>query len=229
MATVFTQAASPLKLNLHAPKPASRFDDLSFDPMDASPLPARGLAAAGCVQAMPPRRSTSSARAPLVCASLTSEATLHRRGRAPPRRGTKVILTDLRKHDDLNGEVGFIVFKPDDRFDGELRYRVLLRDHPDIVFAKGSNLLVDTCAPCAARRFTRAPAAQYLFAPRPAPPAQERRRPPDPVAPRLLQAEARTDRFDVPFRARASPVRVDDPAGAPRTRHRPVLARAPRP
>ena len=46
MATVFTQAASPLKLNLHAPKPASRFDDLSFDPMDASPLPARGLAAA---------------------------------------------------------------------------------------------------------------------------------------------------------------------------------------
>ncbi|EOD04421.1 hypothetical protein EMIHUDRAFT_221241 [Emiliania huxleyi CCMP1516] len=106
MATVFTQAASPLKLNLHAPKPASRFDDLSFDPMDASPLPARGLAAAG--------------------------------------RGTKVILTDLRKHDDLNGEVGFIVFKPDDRFDGELRYRVLLRDHPDIVFAKGSNLLVDT-------------------------------------------------------------------------------------
>ena len=118
MATVFTQAASPLKLNLHAPKPASRFDDLSFDPMDASPLPARGLAAAGCVQAMPPRRSTSSARAPLVCASLTSEATLHRRGRAPPRRGTKVILTDLRKHDDLNGEVGFIVFKPDDRFDG---------------------------------------------------------------------------------------------------------------
>ncbi|EOD35202.1 hypothetical protein EMIHUDRAFT_227759 [Emiliania huxleyi CCMP1516] len=106
MARVFTQAASPLKLNLHAPKPASRFDDLSFDPMDASPLPARGLAAAG--------------------------------------RGTKVILTDLRKHDDLNGEVGFIVFKPDDRFDGELRYRVLLRDHPDIVFAKGSNLLVDT-------------------------------------------------------------------------------------
>ena len=118
MATVFTQAASTLKLNLHAPKPASRFDDLSFDPMDASPLPARGLAAAGCVQAMPPRRSNSSARAPLVCASLTSEATLHRRGRAPPRRGTKVILTDLRKHDDLNGEVGFIVFKPDDRFDG---------------------------------------------------------------------------------------------------------------
>ena len=57
-----------------------------------------------------------------------------------------MILTDLRKHDDLNGEVGFIVFKPDDRFDGELRYRVLLRDHPDIVFAKGSNLLVDTCA-----------------------------------------------------------------------------------
>ena len=50
MATVFTQAASTLKLNLHAPKPASRFDDLSFDPMDASPLPARGLAAAGCVQ-----------------------------------------------------------------------------------------------------------------------------------------------------------------------------------
>ena len=43
MATVFTQAASTLKLNLHAPKPASRFDDLSFDPMDASPLPARGL------------------------------------------------------------------------------------------------------------------------------------------------------------------------------------------
>lgn len=118
MATVFTQAASTLKLNLHAPKPASRFDDLSFDPMDASPLPARGFAAAGCVQAMPPRRSNSSARAPLVCASLTSEATLHRRGRAPPRRGTKVILTDLRKHDDLNGEVGFIVFKPDDRFDG---------------------------------------------------------------------------------------------------------------
>ena len=160
MATVFTQAASTLKLNLHAPKPASRFDDLSFDPMDASPLPARGFAAAGCVQAMPPRRSNSSARAPLVCASLTSEATLHRRGRAPPRRGTKVILTDLRKHDDLNGEVGFIVFKPDDRFDGELRYRVLLRDHPDIVFAQGSNLLVDTYAPCAARRFTRAPAAQ---------------------------------------------------------------------
>ena len=160
MSTIFTQATSPLKLNLHAPKPASRFDDLSFDPMDASPLPARGLAAAGCVQAMPPRRSNSSARAPLVCASLTSEATLHRRGRAPPRRGTKVILTDLRKHDDLNGEVGFIVFKPDDRFDGELRYRVLLRDHPDIVFAKGSNLLVDTYAPCAARRFTRAPAAQ---------------------------------------------------------------------
>ena len=58
MSTVFTQATSPLKLNLHAPKPASRFDDLSFDPMDASPLPARGLAAAGCVQAMPPRRST---------------------------------------------------------------------------------------------------------------------------------------------------------------------------
>ena len=29
-----------------------------------------------------------------------------------------MILTDLRKHDDLNGEVGFIVFKPDDRFDG---------------------------------------------------------------------------------------------------------------
>ena len=83
-----------------------------------SPLPARGFAAAGCAQAMPPRRSNSSARAPLVCASLTSEATLHRRGRAPPRRGTKVILTDLRKHDDLNGEVGFIVFKPDDRFDG---------------------------------------------------------------------------------------------------------------
>ena len=51
-------------------------------------------------------------------APLTSEATLHRRGRAPPRRGTKVILTDLRKHDDLNGEVGFIVYKPDDRFDG---------------------------------------------------------------------------------------------------------------
>ena len=36
MSTVFTQATSPLKLNLHAPKPASRFDDLSFDPMDAS-------------------------------------------------------------------------------------------------------------------------------------------------------------------------------------------------
>ena len=54
----------------------------------------------------------------LSSAPLTSEATLHRRGRAPPRRGTKVILTDLRKHDDLNGEVGFIVFKPDDRFDG---------------------------------------------------------------------------------------------------------------
>ena len=53
-----------------------------------------------------------------VSAPLTAEATLHRRGRAPPRRGTKVILTDLRKHDDLNGEVGFIVYKPDDRFDG---------------------------------------------------------------------------------------------------------------
>ena len=79
MSTVFTQAASPLKLNLHAPKPASRFDDLSFDPMDASPLPARGLAAAGCVQAMPPRRSTSSARAPLVCAS-------HRRSHTSPPR-----------------------------------------------------------------------------------------------------------------------------------------------
>ena len=54
----------------------------------------------------------------LSSAPLTAEATLHRRGRAPPRRGTKVILTDLRKHDDLNGEVGFIVYKPDDRFDG---------------------------------------------------------------------------------------------------------------
>ena len=54
----------------------------------------------------------------LSSAPLPAEATLHRRGRAPPRRGTKVILTDLRKHDDLNGEVGFIVFKPDDRFDG---------------------------------------------------------------------------------------------------------------
>ena len=41
MASVFTQAASPLQLNLHAPQPASRFDDLSCDPMDATPLPAR--------------------------------------------------------------------------------------------------------------------------------------------------------------------------------------------
>ena len=159
MATVFTQAASTLKLNLHAPKPASRFDDLSFDPMDASPLPARGLAAAGCVQAMPPRRSTSSARAPLVCASPRRSHTSpprprsaqarhksdpHRppKARRPQRRGR---LHRLQARRPLRRPV---------------RYRVLLRDHPDIVFAKGSNLLVDTCAPCAARRFTRAPAAQ---------------------------------------------------------------------
>ena len=66
-----------------------------------------------------------------------------------------MILANLRKDHNLNGEVGFIVFKPDDPFDG--RYRVLLRDHPDIVEVKGLNLRVDTCAPCAARRFTRAP------------------------------------------------------------------------
>ena len=136
----------------------------------------------------------------LSSAPLPAEATLHRRGRAPPRRGTKVILTDLRKHDDLNGEVGFIVFKPDDRFDGPS----------------------GTASSCATTRTSSSPRDQTCsstrthLAPRaasPAPPAQDRRRPPHPVAPRLLQAEARTDRFDVPFRARASPVRVDDAAG----------------
>ena len=170
MATVFTQAARSSSTSTHPnPRRASTTSPSTrWTPRRcrraASPLP-------GAYKPCPPDAPLPPP-ALLSSPPLTAEATLHRRGRAPPRRGTKVILTGLSKHDDLNGEVGFIVFKPDDRFDGQLRYRVLLRDHPDIVFVKGSNLLVDTCAPCAAPLHPRARRSITLFAPRPAPPAR---------------------------------------------------------